>query len=228
MPRMQVDAVVQGVGAERPALLGVRVVLEHDGGHLRGAGLAERVAVTGGLLREAVPEQLTHALHQGRSVHLGEQIERLDGRRQRRPLVPQRSGHEDGRGCCAVGLAAEDGRHRLAVGDRLAPGRQVRLDSQQRPARIQGQTQSGADIVQDERCTLGVADRARRPGEGRVGQLLVVAGVVLERRHHDAREVSRDRRGSGGQAVDVVVGVGRKTRVVLFRRSARHPIRPRL
>ena len=60
------------------------------------------------------------------------------------------------------------------------------------------------------------------------GSSWLVAGVVPERRHHDAREVSRDRRGGRGQAVDVVVGVGRKQRVLLVRRAGRHPVRPRL
>ena len=65
------------------------------------------------------------------------------------------------------------GGQRMAVGDRLAPGGQVRAHAHRLPAAGRVQAEAGAHVVHDQRRAAAVADGARGAGEGRVGQLLV-------------------------------------------------------
>lgn len=108
----------------------------------------------------------------------------------------------------------------------LPQGRQVRLDAELGPARVEGETQPGSHVVQDEGSTLGVADLAHAAREGEVGQLLVVAGVVLERGDDDAGKVAARRVGGRVQAGYVVVAVGREVNVILRGRAARDVVGP--
>jgi hypothetical protein len=59
------------------------------------------------------------------------------------------------------------------------------------------QPESTADVIEDQRRAAGIAEVAPACREGRIDQLLVVPGVVLERGDDDSSEVAASL-GSGG------------------------------
>ena len=86
----------------------------------------------------------------------------------------------------------------MTVGDRLAPGAQVRPDAERLPAAAHVEAQAAADVVEDQGGADPVADGAHALGELRVGVLEVALDVVADRSDHDGRDVVRAGLGDGG------------------------------
>ena len=187
--RMHVDAALQRLLREAVALGVIDIVLEQDRRHLRRAALPDAEIVTPRLLGDAVAQPLAHPPHVLGAV-LG--LQHVDCRERgghRGRAAPERAGGVKLRRSVAKAVVAHHRRQRIAVGDRLAPGAEIRLHADLVPTAMQRQPETGADIVEDQRGVVGVAQRARTPGESGIGQFLVLAVVMPERGDDDGRQI---------------------------------------
>ena len=93
----------------------------------------------------------------------------------------------------------------MAVGDAFAPGGEIGLDADRRPAAVARDAQAGADVIDDQKRAMLVAERPRAGGVDRIGQHLVDEGVVLDRGREDGGQIVAGRRHGGLEAGDIVV-----------------------
>src|ERR1700678_652650 len=118
-------------------------------------------------------------------------------------------------------VLAGDRRESMAVGDRFAPGAEIRLHADEGPAAVQSQAETRPDVVQDERRLLRVAKFARAPGERRIRQFLVESIVVAERRRDHSGEIAAGCLDRPLETGDVVVDVFDQMRAILGRYAER-------
>src|SRR5690242_8168424 len=124
-------------------------------------------------------------------------------------------------------VIAEHGGNRVAVPDGLAPSTQVGGDAERLPTATVVQTEAGPDLVDDERGPVSVTQLAYAPGERRIGQFLVAARIMTERRDDDRRDIVAARLlDCSLDARDIVEPVGERVRPFLGREALGPPVRP--
>ena len=191
------------------------VVVEQQHRHLRWAALADAKAVRRGLAAQAVAQPLAHGLHVGDAVHRLQLAQRRQRRGHRHRAAPEGAGDEDRRCRRAEAVVAGHRGKRMAVGDGLAPRRQVGAHAQRLPTAGQIEARAGTHLVENQCRARAVAQRAHGAGEGRLRQFLVDAVVVPERRDQHRGQVPARLRGGLLQAADVVVAEVAQVRAVL-------------
>ena len=154
-------------------------------------------------------------------------LERRERRRHRHGGEPERSGDVDRSRTGTAGIRSQQRRDGLAVGEGFAPGAEVGLDTDQRPAAVARQSEAGTDVVDDQHGAGPVAQRPRACRVRRIGQCLILEGVMLERRRENRGEVVSRSRYGGLEACDVVVPVRADEGALLRHDAGRHRRAPR-
>ena len=161
VPGVQVDALIQGRGCRTrtpsPACRRLRTARSASAAVRSGGSRDQSDApVPPGPSRNCCPRRSTTA---GASTSASRSSV-LDRRGEGRGLVPEGARHEDARRSLAVRLVAENGRHRFAVADRLAPGRrsgwtpspdQLASSDRRRPARTSSRISAAPSASQISR-----------------------------------------------------------------------------
>ena len=227
MPGVQVGATAQGLRGEHAGQLVVLIPGEGEVGHHRRAGVVHGQVPGPGLVDDPVAERGSAAVHRLDGFFVLQRCDGGDGGRHGHGGKPERAGDEDVCRAVAERVVAEHGGEGPAVRDRLAPGRQVRVHPDRLPAGPEVQPEPGSDVVQDQRGPFFVAQGAEPAGEGGVDQLLVEAGVVLERADQDPGQVIAGLGGGPLRAGQVVEGVAAEVGVVGGRDAGRARRAPR-
>src|ERR1700674_5522139 len=107
----------------------------------------------------------------------------------------------------------------MSVCDRLAPAGEVRLHAQGSPARVAGEPESGAHLIENQYGTALIAGGAHAPGECRLDGRLVPERVMAIRHHDDRREVVARGVQGGLEAREIVVVAGELMGPVLRNRA---------
>src|SRR5215467_6905021 len=186
---MQDGAMRGSFAAERHRLLELGVVAERQIRYLNWPALADGYRVLLGLLGDALAQPRARRLHLGDGVLIFECVNGRDTSRHRNGLVPERPGGEDLLDAVSEAVAAERRAERVSVGDRLAPGAEVRLYAERFPAAAVVQPESCPHLVHDQRRPDLIAQGPDALGELRVDEFLVVARVVPERRNINGSDV---------------------------------------
>ncbi len=179
-----------------------------------------------GLTGQAFAQPFAHVPHATDAVACLQLVDGRDGRGHGHRLGPKRTGDEDLRGAVAEAIIAGDGGERIAVRDRLAPGGKVRPHAHKLPAAADVKAETRAHVVHDQGRSGRIAEGARRVGECRRRQLVVLAEIMLEGGDDDAGDVPPHRLGRIGEALGIVVVVGNDVQAVFRGRAQRVGIAP--
>ena len=100
------------------------------------------------------PQALPHVPHMRDRLRVAQSLDRRHRRRHGDRAVPERSRDVDLRRSLTEPVVPCDGRQRVAVGDRLAPGAEVGANPERLPASSEIDAEARAHVVDDERRAL--------------------------------------------------------------------------
>lgn len=161
------------------------VVLKQDQRHLRRTRLLDRDTAFFSLLLDSVAEPLSHSLHVFGSVEFLELFEGGEAGGESEGFTPEGTGHVDLCGTFAELVVARDETQSVAVGDRFAPCREIRLDADEFPGSAQVEAHACADVVDNQGSAGLVADGSAAFGKFHRGHDVFFSEVVLERAGND-------------------------------------------
>ena len=165
--------------------------------------------------RQPFAQPQPHGADMAGHVGLARDPQRRARRRHRHRAAPERPRDEHLGGGFAKPVVAGHGRQRIAVGDRLAPGAQIRAHAERLPASPDVEPQAGAHLVEDQRGIGGVASRARGRGKLPRRQFEIAPHVVPEAGDQDRGKILARFVDGSLQARDVVIFEVQQMRAIL-------------
>ena len=178
--RMEVDAVAQRRAAEGVAPSEIGIVVEKYHRHL--CRPVWRIVSPCRPARSASPSRNCCPRREiwPMTSSAGQHLQRGDGCGHRHGAAPEGARAENAGSGLAQPFRAGHGRERMAIGDRFAPGRQIRAHAERLPAAAVVEPEPGPHLVQNEGASLFTAQLADGVGKCLGRHLLVAAEIVAE------------------------------------------------